>query len=307
VKAIKLAIALTGCLLIAGQAQAAGSAITIGTFTAEKTCTTYELQWGREFSASAGSSSASGAVDAYGAAYGSSSRYASVYARSWGTELRRECEQNFPQMRSTIADALGSAGPVTGGGSGMVLSGSVTNVGYDAQSVGTSGSQISDQFMVVAVEYKLRNKAGQIVFSGALTKRLNIATGAETADVTYTRTQSGRTTFAQIQQQVGYAVARAVIFHLNPLRIVQNDGQSVALNYGTPLVPLGSAVIVAGGNSLRGRRLTVTSSMDGRAVAESDAHVILADVAPGTTATFVEADDPAANSRVHERVELPEN
>jgi len=299
------ALAFTGTF-----AQTAEASVAVGTFTSEKTCTTYELEWGREFAAASSSSGASGGYVAgnYGAAGGYSgySRSSSVYAREWGTELRRECVQNFPQMRSTIASALASAGPVYSDGS-YTLTGRITDVGYDAQTVDTKGSSIVDQYMVVSVEFQVRSKTGKVVYGGALTKRLNILTGTETAEVSYARAQSGRTTFSQIQQQIGFAVARAVIFHFNPLRVVDNDGKSIALNFGAPLVPLGSAVIVATASSLQGRRLTVTSSMSGRAVATSDANIPLRDVPIGSPVTFAESDDPAANSRVYERVELPEN
>ena len=299
------------CLLNGSMAMAAGSGVTVGTFTAEQTCTTYELKWGREFAASSSSAAAAGAtsIDGSGAASGyiAGSNSSSVYAREWGADLRRECVQNFPQLRSTIIAALASAGPIASSGQSLTLSGRLTDVGYDAQTVGTQRSMVTDQFMVVTIEFQLRDRSGRVVYGGALTKRLNISTGTETADISYSRSQTGGTTFSQIQQQVGFAVARAVIFHLQPLRVVENDGKAIALNYGTPLVPLGSAVIVTGSGSLRGKRLTVTSSMPGRAIAESDARISLADIAPGTLVMFAEADDAAAKSRVFERVDLPEN
>ncbi|MBU6269199.1 MAG: hypothetical protein KGN34_16750 [Sphingomonadales bacterium] len=296
-------------LLVSAQARA--GTISVGVFTAEKTCTTYELEWGREFAASASASASAGEASGNflggSASYGSASRSASIYAREWGTELRRECVRNFPAVRSTLASALASAGPVASPDGPLTLTGRLTGVGYESQTVDTAGSAIADQFMVVGIEFALRNRAGRIVYGGALTKRLNIDAGSETADVSFSRSQSGRTTFAQLQQQVAYAVARNVLFHLHPLRVVANDGKAIALNYGTPLVPLGSAVLVPSATSLRGRRLTVVSARNDQAVAESDAHAALQDVPVGAVVTFAEADDPAANSRVFQRVELPEN
>lgn len=300
---------LAGMLLAGTSADAAS--ITVGTFNAEKSCVVYEQEWGREFAAAAGAT-ASGAVVASdghteAAGYNSVSRYAGIYAKEWGTELRRECVENFPQVRSTLASALASTGPVILDGQPLTLTGRLTDVGYDVRFVETQNSTIVDQFMVVSIEFQLRNRAGRIAYGGAITKRFNIASSAETEDVSYDRVQSGRTTFSQVQQQVGFAVARAVIFHFKPLRVTDNDGKSLALNYGTPLVPIGSAVIVSGPTSLSGRRLTVISSMAGRSVAKSDAGISLGDVPRGSLATFADADDPVANSRVFERVDLPDN
>lgn len=292
-------------------AAAASPGISVRSFTSEKTCTLYELEWGREVSAAAASSqSAVGAAsDGYGAAVAgaSASREAWVYAREWGTELRRECVQNFPNLRSTVAAALASAGPVDTGGQALSLDGRLTNVGYSVERLDSGGSSFLRGYMLVSFEHHLRNAAGQIVFGGVITKRLLIQDVSDTTAIAYANTQAGRTTFGQIQQQVGLALARSVIFHLSPPRVTGSDGGSVSLSYGAPLIPVGATVLAPTAAGGRIRRLTVVGSVTGQATAESDGGISLADVPVGAVVTFVEAEDPAARARVFDRVALPEN
>jgi hypothetical protein len=275
-------------VLAALPAHAQGIPITVSTFTTEKSCTTYELDWGREFAH----------ADAYSV----------TVAKAWGSQLVRDCQQNFPGLRTTIAAAFASAGvPSELRGRRLTLTGRLTDVGYSTGSVATEGSTVAGQAMVVSVSFEVKDAGERIVYGGALTKRFPINASTSTASVATEQSETGRTTFSQLEREVAYAIARAVTFHVAPLRVAANDGHRIELNYGSPLVPLGAAIIVPHGGSLRNSRLNVTSATGSGAIADSEGGADVSDVAVGTAVTFAEADDPAANGRAYDRVDLPEN
>lgn len=283
-----LASALAPLLLLAGPAHGQGIPITVATFTSEKSCTVYELQWGREFAQ----------ADAYSV----------TVARAWGSQLVRDCQQNFPGLRGTLSAAFASAGvPRELRGRRLVLSGRLTDAGFESQSISTGGSTVAGESMVVSVDFQVRDATGHVVYGGALTKRFPIGAHTRTSSVASDQSDTGRSNFSQLQREVAYAVARSVTFHIAPLRVTANDGHRLQLNYGAPLVPLGSAVQVPHTGSLRTSRLNVVSATGTDSLAESEVPVDLGDVPVGTVVTFAEADDPAANTRRYERQELPEN
>jgi hypothetical protein len=297
------ALALVAALGLGTVAHAQGVPVTVGAFTASKTCTTYVLQWGRV--AASSESGSAGYVNGYGAGYVSGS--SSSYAAEWGAELRRECEQHFSNLRSTVASALASSDALRRSGRHLILTGRLTNVGYDTSSVGTQGSTVGNQSIVVTIEFQLKDAGGRLVYGGAITKHFPIEDTTDTASVSYHRQLSGAAGFTQTQREAAYAVARAVVFHFDPLRVTANDGTRVALNYGTPLVPLGSAIMVSQQGSLGAFRLNVSSATGSEATAESDGGVSVRGVPIGSIVTFVEADDAQAGSNLLQHGTIPEN
>lgn len=273
------AVAITGCAL--SHAPALGAIITVGTFTSERSCSVYALTSGRSASVE--------------------TAYVAVAVSSFKTELVRSCTQNFPAMRSTVAAAIASSGKFTGG-QRLVLSGRLTDAGVHSSSVATGGVSMASDSAVVSIEYQLRDATGKAVYGGLITKSLPVSTTVSTDAAESSDSQSGRSLFSQLQREAALAVARSASFKVEPLRVTGNDGRHIRLNYGEPFVGLGATVNAESRGGMGSVRLDVTSATSDSALAESEAGASLADIAPGSRATYIEGD---ANGRRYERVDLP--
>lgn len=304
-----IALAALAASLTCGATAANAGTLSVGKWATEESCRVIVTEWEREVAVATGSSQSAGAavVTPYGAAAArrSSSQSSSAYLREWGTELNEICAQNFPRIRSTMASALASNGAVNPGDGAFTVEGFLTDFGYESSAYDSDAVSESNDNILVSVTYQVRNAKGNVVYGGALTKSFNVATLAETAGSSFQSTQSGRTVFSQLQAEVGYAVARQVLFHFEPLRVVANDGQAVAFNYGPPLIPMGAAIMVSGERSLMPKRVVVSGALPGRAVAQSPAMGSLADVTIGSAAFFAEEEDPYSEQSDSPSVRLP--
>lgn len=276
-------------------ASAAVPIIRVGEIGSDKQCSLYELTSGRHREA--------GAVNAYGAAYASET--------SWTSYLVRDCVDHFASLRLSLQAALASAGSVavaTSGGGGYVLSGRISDVSgggpaAPAEGVPVGGFAVSTSAMTVNMDVTLRDPAGHIVFGGLLTKALETGFSMDAGGMRSESSRSGEALYTELQHQVALATARMVVFHLEPLRVVMNAGDRVTLNYGAPLMALGQLVQVqaADGAAVRYR---VISAGQGSAQA-SPVGDTTHPIQPGALATVIESEDPAANARRFERVDLP--
>jgi hypothetical protein len=286
----------------------AGS-LSVGNFTSEESCRVFVTEWEREIAVAAGSSSSSSAVAAnpLGAAGArrSSSQASSAYLREWGTELNQICSQNFPRIRSTMASALASSGSFNPGDGAFTVNGFLTDIGYETTSYGSASVAEANGYILASITYQVKNARGNVVYGGSFTKRFNTDTAVETSSSSFQSSQSGRTVFSQLQEQIGFAVARQVLFHFEPLRVTANDGRSIALNYGPPIIPMGAAVLLSGERSLEPRRLTVISATPRRAIAQSPTFANLSDVPIGSAVFFAEPEDGYSETPVIPGVALP--
>jgi hypothetical protein len=300
IRTIGLALSLPVALFGAATAAHAGT-LSVGKWTTEESCRYYVTEWEREVAVASSSSQSAGAAVAtpYGAAAArrSSSQSNSAYLREWGTELNEICTQNFPRIRSTMASALASNGAVNPGDGAFTVEGFLTDIGYENNAFSNASVVEANDNILVSVTYQVRNAKGNVVYGGALTKSFNVATLSETAGASFQSTQSGRTVFSQLQEEVGYAVARQILFHFEPLRVVANDGRAVAFNYGPPIIPKGAAIMVSSERSVEPIQVTVTSALPGRAVAQSPSRASLADVTIGAPAFFAEEEDAYAEEQ----------
>lgn len=301
--------AAAACAAAGAAAPAHAGSLSVGKWTTEESCRFYVTEWEREVAVASGSSQSAGAAvltrDGAAAARRSSSQSSAAYLREWGQELNEVCTQNFPRIRSTLASAMASNGAFNPGDGMFTVEGSLTDIGYESTAYDSASSAEASDNILVTVSYQVRNAKGNIIYGGELTKSFNVASLIETAGSTFQSSQSGRTVFSQLQSEVGFAVARQVLFHFEPLRVVANDGRAVAFNYGPPLIPMGAAIMVSGERSLQPKRLIVTGALPGRAVAQSPALASLADVTIGSAAFFAEEEDPYADQSVVPSVRLP--
>lgn len=277
-------------------------AISVGAFTSARTCKTYELMWGREAFAAASSSAA--AIGYGGAAYASSAAVA--FTRSWGTQLVRDCVNNFSRLRESMRAALAASGKFAVAGSGgMVLTGRVSAGDVDRVRIERADMSDGRDDVVVTVEFSLKDRGGRTVFGNILTKRVTLAASLSTEFGSFEQSSGEGGAYTQLQREVAMAVARAVSFHFVPLRVVDATDRRVRLNYGAPFLALGSTIIVPAEGGMRTIKCEVVSTANGSALAEVDGSGRLDDVAIGALAQFVEADDAMANSRRYDRVDLP--
>lgn len=302
-------LASLACAAALAYAPAHAGSLSVGKWATEESCRIYVTEWEREVAVASSSSQSAGAavVTPFGAAGArrSSSQTDVAYLREWGQDLNEICTQNFPRVRSTLASAMASNGTFNPGDGVFTVEGFLTDIGYESNAYDSTTTSEANDNILVSVTYQVRNAKGNVVYGGALTKSFNVASLMQTAGITYQSAQSGRTVFSQLQAEVGFAVARQVLFHFEPLRVTANDGNAVAFNYGPPLIPMGAAIMVSGERSLQPKRLVVTGALPGRAVAQSPALDSLADVTIGSAAFFAEEEDPYASQDVIQGGRLP--
>jgi len=233
-----------------------------------------------------------------------------AFASSWRSWIVKDCEQQFRTMRQSLESALAATGKFAVGSRGQTVELALSGVseGGDADPVRPVGQGrdygVSQAWMAVAADVTIRDERGQAIFGGPLLKK--VRTGMTlSADGTYAASSNqGEAAYGQLQQEVALAVARMVAFRAEPLRVTALEDSLVQLNYGAPLLKLGTIIQVKS-KGLRPLRYRVTSSDTRSAVAEMDGDNDPSLVAVGAEATVIESDDPAANGRRYQRARLP--
>lgn len=290
-----LAAALGAGAAFAGAAHAEGRVATviIGRIASEKSCTVYQESAGRS------------AVVA--------TPYVVAASASWRTWLVKDCVDNFATIRTSLQAALASTGKFAVGttGRGYTLSGAISQVGGDFGPAAPApssadGYSVSSRQIFVSMDVTLRDPAGRTVYGGLLTKHLETGSEIHTRGLETRSSQSGEAVYTELQHQVALAVARLVAFRIEPLRVVGADDRTIRLNYGSPLLTLGTIVHATSPNGAASVRYVVTSASPEGATAEVDGEVgDWTRIGPGSLASVVEADDPAANERRIKKVDLP--
>lgn len=205
----------------------------------------------------------------------------------WATDFVKDCVRNFPGLHGAIQSALASSGKLSVSASsrgGYNVTTQVTDIGSQSTSVRAPTYSVDTQAAVVGVNVRLTDTRGRIIFGGLLTKKA--------------------TTYSDYQNEIGAAVARVVSFRLVPLRVTENLGRKIRLNYGSPLVSLGATIQVttAQGSTVR---YNVSAADGSGATADVDNDGNFAGVTEGMIATLIEPEDPSANARRFEKVDLP--
>ena len=143
------------------------------------------------------------------------------------------------------------------------------------------------------------------MFGNLLTKTLPIGKGTATAGMISASAQSGRTVYTQMQREVAMAIAREIAFKMYPPRITAVTPGRIALNYHSDFLPLGTVVYVTAANGVSTIKCVVAPGSGGYATAVPDGAGSLAGVEVGSIVNVVDRDDPAAQGRRYERVDLP--
>lgn len=292
---IALAILFAGAAANASSASAQGErpAMSIGRIATAKSCTLYQESAGR----------AGVAVTPYAAA---------AFA-SWRTWWVKDCVDNFASMRASLEAALAASGGVRLGPAGGYVvsavlsdtSGGPGSAGPNAPDMGPGGFSIASTGMRINADVTVRDRAGHIVFGTLLTKTIEIGSDIKVGGFETRSNESGQALYGRLQHEVALAVARAVAFHFTPLRVIDGDGRQIRLNYGAPLLTLGTIVQATSPDGATTIRYNVVSAADGVATARVDGGGDASRIVPGSRAIVIEADDPAANARRYDKVELP--
>lgn len=267
--------------------------LTIGPIESEKRCSLYEE--------SAGS-----------AAMAATPRSIAI-AETWRTWLVRDCVDNFASIRTSLEAALASTGKfvLKPSGGAYVVTGRISDVSGDGAPPVTapnagSGFSLASGNMMVNMDVTLKNSSGQTIYGALLSKTMETSSDNKVGGtLRATESSGGQALYTALQHQVALAVARKIAFRLAPLTVVNAAGETIRLNYGSPLLTLGTIVQATSPDGLTTLRYNVTSATADFATAELDSEGASAKIIPGSTAVVIESDDPAANGRRLARVRLP--
>lgn len=286
-QAIFPAIALASAAIQSAPAHAAS--MVAGPWASVESCQVYAVSWGRELAWSDPSSVG--------------------VARQWGTDLYRDCANQFSELRRTIAAVLGSAN-MSGGhdptaGRGYTLTGRVLQISHESSNFVGGGVAMAKENLVISIEFSVMNRGGRVVYGGTIRKRFPVSSQTEGATTSYSVQQSGDGIYSMVQQEVAQAVVRASLFRIDPLRVIANNGRRLKLNYGSDLLPMGSAIGVDTEGGMGTALLNVIGGTSDGVLVESQTGANLASVQVGSVARFLEKDSPEANAPRYDRVPLP--
>ena len=292
--AVRLAIAIAA--LVAAAVPAAAQqriAIRIGTVTSTQSCTLYQQSAGR---------SALVAGPGYLAA-----------ASSWRTWLVKDCVDNFASLRASLEAALAASGRivVAPGAASYTLVARISEAGGGGPApyspdMGPGGFAVSSSNMAVAIDVSLRDKAGRTVFGTLLTKRIETGSSIAIDGFRSSSNNNGQQIYAELQHLVAFAVARQIAFKLAPPHVIGGDGHEIRIDYGAPLIGLGTVLQVTSADGSATINYNVISAGSGASTAEIDGDGDASRImSGGATVAVIEPEDPAANRRRFKRVELP--
>jgi hypothetical protein len=234
----------------------------------------------------------------------------SVNASSWRSWIVRDCQDNFPSLRNSLEAAIASTGRLAVGPRGMRLEMTISDVSETGRPAGIPAGGPNDYSTswgtaLVTVAYTVFDSGGRSVHGGVLTKSIEMGRTISTANIRGRNMQPGEAVYDLIQQEVALAVARGVAFDIAPMQVLAVDGPLIEVNYGQPLLELGSILLVDKERGIGTIRYRVTSARAGTSVAEMDGDNDPNAIGVGSIATFVEEDSDAANGRRYQRVRLP--
>ena len=296
--------------------------IRVATIAAAQECALYEgIRYSSESKASGSSrgyvaGSGSGYSNAYGGggsssfSAGGSSSYSASNKTSFETFFVKDCTDNFAGIRVAMQAALAASGTIVVGSGGYVLTGRVEEVvptgsiSSDRSATGSSYAS-ANQGLRVAMTLNLADKSGRIIFGAPIVTEIETGSAAAVRGTFAVNASSGDGLYSLLQRQLALAVARKIAFHFQPLLVKQGSGKKVQLNYGSPLVEVGSLVSITSTDGSSSSRYRVDSVSTGSALATQFDDSNSVGIAPGSIAIVIEKGDPAANQSRMERVELP--
>lgn len=239
-----------------------------------------------------------------------SDRSCELVAAGWYW-LLIECQKEFPKLRTALQSALLDSGKVrlstSRGGrdsapADFVVSASVTGLGSSVERASAADYCVASNRLEGRMDYRVRGPSGAVLYGGSALKTVEVGSHAVAGASSCSVGAMDPASYEQLEREIALTTARAILFRIVPLRVTASDAEGITLNYGAPYLRLGDAIDVADGRGRRAR-FRVTSSTGTIAFAEPDGE--RREIAAGSTATYVEPDDPANNARRFRKVELP--
>lgn len=226
----------------------------------------------------------------------------------WGLWMIDECRNNFQALAARVGSAIQESGRLTlsnprgRGAPTYRLSGSVTELGVNRSGFAEQDSSQDVSSAVGAFDFRLIDvRTGQVVLARTVTRTVEMGGVTSARGVTGYNANNAQAVYTEIQRQIGLDVARSVAFHVDPLRLTYVEGRDIGLNYGSPLIEMGSMIQVSSGRGRAARYRVIDVTPTG-AVAEA----IGAERATDLTNLVNVVDDPVMqNARRNRRVELP--
>lgn len=296
--------------------------VRVGAIETAQECTLYEGVRYKNETRERGSSSGyvagggSGYANAYGAggsgyySAGGRSSYSSSSKTSFETFFVKDCISHFEGIRAALQSALASSGSVVVKPGGYVMTGRVEDVvptgnGYvDQAASGRQYGSVSGGLRVT-MSIKVADKSGRIIFGAPIVTEIETATYNEARGSANASVASGEGLYSLLQRQIAMVAARQVAFHFRPLEVVNLGGKKIQLNYGAPLLEVGSMLSLTSPDGSSAARYRITSTGANTALAQQVGDADSTGIVPGSRATVIEKGDPAANQSTLERVDLP--
>lgn len=234
-----------------------------------------------------------------------------LYESYWGAWLVAECRDNFPDLKARLQSAIVESGKLalstSSGGRdypapNFVVSGRVGGLGMTRSKNSARDYCVGLTTVRAEFDLRVRDSGGRVVHAATISKEVEVGSHVVAGASDCSTNAPARASYDALQREIALAAARSLSFHMVPLQATGVQGRRVSLNYGAPLLALGTIVQVddAGGFPARYR---VVATTGGSAIAEPMGAP--AEIRIGARASVIEAEDPAANGRRYEKVELP--
>jgi hypothetical protein len=157
----------------------------------------------------------------------------------------------------------------------------------------------------VTMSVKVADKAGRIVFGAPVVTEIETGSYGEARGSANVSVASGEALYSLLQRQVAMAAARQIAFHFRPLEVIGGSAKKIQLNYGGPLLEVGTMLSVTSPDGSSAARYRITSVSSGSALAQQVGDTDSSGIVVGSRAMVIEKGDPAANQSTLERVDLP--
>ncbi len=297
---VSAAIAVVG--LPSGARAQSAEVINVGTITAPVSCSYFRNYEGSRLAYS----------EAEYARWWGAAAARTYYAAhtTWRSYVVKDCETHFQTLRNAVEAALASTGRVGTGRGGYTLDITISDIGETppAQNRPVRGEDsywTSWGTAVVTASYTVLDDRGSKIDGGLITKRVEMSRTLDTNRMQVNTSNPGESVYDLVQQEVAAAIARDVVFAIDPIRVTAVEGDLIEINYGQPLVALGDRLDVDRSRGIGSLRYRVISATGSTATAEVDGDNDTSDIDPGNGVTFVEKDSDAANGRRFRRQRLP--
>lgn len=296
--------------------------VTMGTIEAAQECTLYEgVRYSNKTRAKGSSNAyAAGAASGYAGpaggggsaafAAGASSSYSSSSETHFETFFVEDCQSDFDGVRQALEAALASSGAITISKKGYKLSARVENAvpvtqGLVDRSLTGKGYGAISEGLKVTMSLKLTDSKGKTVFGSLVDAQIETGDASIVRGTVTASSSDGEAAYTFLQRQLAMVAARKVSFHFKPLLVNGVQGNKVKLNYGGPLLEVGTLLAVTSQDGFTTSRYRVSSVSSTSAIATQLGDANVRDITPGSSAVVIEKGDPAANESNLEFVPLP--